>query len=614
MDRQFLGFYEDELRFLRELGDEFSKDYPKIAKRLSLDSSEIKDPYTERLLEGFAFLTARVRMRLDGDFPDFSAAMLNMLSPIFTAPMPSMAILEFKPDLLDSAVTTGSTIGRGTSLRSRPGGIETACEFQLGHDVELRSLLVDEVEYADHDARLQEVFPNRRNLRSLIRIRLRSGNDAILSDMALSTLEFYIAGQDDVPDQILGLISSAVQSLSYTPVGMDGKAITVPSHAIAVSGMSELENLLPQTPRTFSAYRLLKEYFALPARFRFFNVSMLGETIGRDDNSAFDINIGFDRAISGLGSKLSETTFRLYCAPAVNLFRRRADRIPFRPGREDHHVIVDRTRPDDFEVFSVEAVEGIKSSEDDRLAFAPLYASFEHDRQTTVDTFFQTTSSDWRSRNSRKLVYGGTETFVSLADGNGQPPDLDIKQLAVDTVCTNRGLPEMLRSGAEFTMQSGASTVASVTALVGPTQPRRSWVRDRISWKLLNALSVNHLNFDGTPEKNADLLRRMLMLFIDPDDQVTVMMVEGVLQLEAVPITCRLPVPGPASIVRGLEFRLTVRREAFRGVGVIGLALVLREYFARAVTINTVAKLSLYSENQGMIAAWPIQSGTRKII
>src|SRR5690606_11833344 len=77
MDPRLLDYYGQELQYIREMGAEFAQEYPKIAARLALSGLECADPYVERLLEGFAFLTARVQLRIDSEFPRFTQQLLN---------------------------------------------------------------------------------------------------------------------------------------------------------------------------------------------------------------------------------------------------------------------------------------------------------------------------------------------------------------------------------------------------------------------------------------------------------------------------------------------------------------------------------------------------------
>ena len=65
MDPRLLRYYNRELQHLNEMGAEFAKEFPKIAGRLGMESLPVADPYVERLIEGFAFLAARVQLKID---------------------------------------------------------------------------------------------------------------------------------------------------------------------------------------------------------------------------------------------------------------------------------------------------------------------------------------------------------------------------------------------------------------------------------------------------------------------------------------------------------------------------------------------------------------------
>ena len=113
MNEEFLDYYEKELYHIREMGGVFAQEYPKIASRLGLDAYSCADPYVERLLEGFAFLTARVQMKMDSEFPKFTQALLNSVYPHYLSPTPSMLIAEFEPRYSEPDLAKGSTLKRG---------------------------------------------------------------------------------------------------------------------------------------------------------------------------------------------------------------------------------------------------------------------------------------------------------------------------------------------------------------------------------------------------------------------------------------------------------------------------------------------------------------------
>ena len=88
--------YESELRYFREGGAAFAEAHPDQARMLRLDALEDRDPYVERLLEGVAFLSARVQERLDDDLPEYTQRLVGLLYPHFLTPFPSCCVLAFE--------------------------------------------------------------------------------------------------------------------------------------------------------------------------------------------------------------------------------------------------------------------------------------------------------------------------------------------------------------------------------------------------------------------------------------------------------------------------------------------------------------------------------------
>ena len=138
MDERLLAYYNAELRHLREMTGEFAREFPKIAARLALDreAKEVcPDPYVERLIEGFAFLAARVHLKMDSEFPRFTNTLLETVYPHYLSPVPSMGVVRFEPNLDDPGPENGFLLERSTALRANED--ETSCQFRTAHEVRL---------------------------------------------------------------------------------------------------------------------------------------------------------------------------------------------------------------------------------------------------------------------------------------------------------------------------------------------------------------------------------------------------------------------------------------------------------------------------------------------
>ena len=176
MDERLLDHYNNELRHLRETAAEFAREFPKIAERLAMDkdAKEIcPDPYVERLLEGFAYLAARIHLKLDAEFPRFTQSLLETVYPHYLPPIPSMAVVRFDPEENDGALAEGVVIPRGTLLRSNLGkGERTACTFQTAQAVRLLPLRITEARYFTRDL-IQLNLPPEVPAKAALRVRLR---------------------------------------------------------------------------------------------------------------------------------------------------------------------------------------------------------------------------------------------------------------------------------------------------------------------------------------------------------------------------------------------------------------------------------------------------------
>ncbi len=600
MDPRFLDLYEEELRFVREMGAEFAVSHPKIASRLRLAEGETPDPYVERLLDGFAFLAARVRLRMDNEFPQLTESLLAQILPNVTAPTPSAAILELKPDFSEGALKDGFRIPRGASFTARADGRSAACDFRLCAPVILRPLAIDDASYVDRPTELSAIGAGR-EVRAALRIRIRSVAPHPLSALNLKTLSVYFQGDGGVAEMALEAAAGRSVGLVVRPLEGTGGGKTLPKSAIRHAGFQADEALLPQTPENFTGHRLLQEYFIAPEKFRFLELAGLDKALSGDDARGADIFILLDREMADLRDRFTAETIRLHCAPAVNIFPRRADRVRHNSGDREHHVVVDRTRPRDFEIFAVESVEGVRDKGSERTRFAPLYRA-EADGKDA--------DGEFSVRRERSLVdddgYYGVETHLGLHQYGRAGSDPDITHLVVDTLCTNRALPKRLKRGGSLAPQS-AGPVAGAQFIDGPTAPRPPLSSAGPAWALVDLLSFSHATLSSGPAENAHALRAALGLFAGARAE-TARLIEGVIGLDVSRIVRRFPGDGPPAYASGVGLDLVVDDGAFRGAGSFTLAAVLEEFFARATTLNAVTEFAFSADGKERVR-WPVRTG-----
>jgi len=636
MDERLLELYERELRHLRETAAEFGRDYPKIAGRLSLDMDGkdlCPDPHVERLLEGFAFLAARVHLKLDAEFPRFTQGLLETVYPDYLSPLPSMAIVKLEPEEQEGALAAGFVIKRGTLLRSQLGkGERTACTFSTAQDVRLLPLTVAEGRYFTRD--LAELnLPRSLGGRAALRLRLRKTVPNPFGEIRADPMIFYIRGADELPGQIYEQIFAHKSRLVVqSPTGRDQKATILGPECVRRVGFAPEQALLPPAPHGFEGYRLLREYFAFPQRFLFFELAGFQSALAKLPGEELDLIILLDDVDTRLEGRVDKSCFEPYCTPVINLFEKKLDRILITNRFSEFHLMPDRNRPLDFEIYQVNSVTGYGETPDDERRFLPFYQARDTDLETSA---FYTVNrvprlfSDRERLTGRRSSYAGTDVFVNIVDGDMSPHRPDLRQLEIRALCTNRHLPIQMAKGvgrSDFSLDLSAP-VAAIRILQGPVLPRASLVlagqnpeqpqvaSGRFAWRLISHLSLNHLSLaDTNTETGAEGLREILRLYADPNDRQTLKQIDGLRNVRYQPIIRRVEMPGPITFARGLEITVLFDEAAFEGQGVFVLGTVLEQFFTKYVSLNSFTETVIATQQRKEIMRWPAQMGKRQIL
>ena len=386
MNRQFLNYYNTELQHLREMGGEFADEFPKIASRLSLDKFGCADPYVERLIESFAFLAARVHHKIDSEFPRFTQSLLDVIYPQYQAPTPSMAIVQFHPDMNEADLAEGFCLGRGTALRSIvEKGDKTACEFRTAHDVVLWPLQIVEASYDTQDPEVSELLSSL-SAKVAVRIRLKASAGLTFDKLAMKSVTFYLRGVNDELAMRLYEQFYTCGSAVFVQWRTQDKAQLrferLPGEPIKQVGFDQHQSMFPRDPRVFDGYRLLREYFSYPNRYMFVEISELTEKILHQvKTDQMDLIIPMEEVVGDLENNVDNSNFALFCTPVINLFEKRTSRIHLSNRFSEFHVVPERARPLDFEVYQVLRASGHGLRSGHEQVFLPLYSVNDIDRE-----------------------------------------------------------------------------------------------------------------------------------------------------------------------------------------------------------------------------------------
>ena len=622
MDPRLLRYYNLELQHLREMGAEFAQQFPKIAGRLGMNGLEVADPYVERLLEGVSFLAARVQLKMDAEFPRFTQALLEIVLPHYLSPVPSMLVAQCTPTLDDPNLAGGFVVPRGATMVGGLSGDDvTACQFRTAHDVTLLPIEVASASYFTFAPDLPlNTLPYGRRIRGGVRIRLKTIGQVPFREIALDHLPIYLTGREDAANALYELCLSSALGVLVTPGPRGGKAAVdvLPGGTVRPLGFDDDEALMPVTARSFHGYRLLIEYFACPQRFRFIDLTGLAPALQKATGDEVEIVVLLGRGDASLESVVDASNFALFCTPAINLFERRADRIHISEDSFEYHVVPDRTRPTDFEVFEVTGVVGHGAGARGEQEFLPFYAARSGGEHRASGYF--TTRREPRvtppgaRRRASRTSYASSEVFLGLVDEAQAPYAHDLRQLSVQTLCTNRDLPLQMPVGqglGDLTVEM-AAPLTSIRIVHGPSRPLSPLADGAVSWRAISHLSLNYLSLMNTSEQQgASALRELLELYAPTGDASARRQIEGIRSVAVRPVVRRLPGPGPIVFGRGHQTTLVVDEMAFEGGNAYLLGAVLDRYFARHVSVNSFVETVLQSASRGEISRWLPHWGTR---
>lgn len=632
-ESDFLEYYNRELNYIRESGKEFAEQYPKVAGRLGMQGIEVEDPYVERLLEGFSYLTARIHMKMDAEFPQFTHNLLEVLHPHFVAPTPSMSIKQFQLFEKPSSLEKGFTIPRRSNLSTKINGFSTI-EFTTGQDLTLWPVQLEEAEITGVpvDLPLKRMGFNDRNrpqVLSALRMRFSLHGKVSINDLeGFDSLSFFLHGHDHITHQLLELIMGH----SLAVICHDGERPMrwinrLPKEVIHHEGFEPGQSLLPVDPRVFQGYRILHEYFAFPQRFLFFSINDLSRGLkisspqSKDEKfQSFELVFLFDQAYPDLEANVNADNFQMNCVPAINLFSFPQFRVKVEPNLHQYHIVPQSSSPMDYEVYSVDAVEGLKSGSIESQPFKSMYNALSLDKGDHIGYYSTRREprqmSDMAKRKGTRTSYLGSEVFLNLADPLEPPFDTTINELNVQLTCTNRDLPLLLSAGEEISyLFSGFAPVRRVISLRGPTKPRPAIARGSYAWRLISHLNLNYASLmDLDEEQGAAALRELLRIYADVADGGIEKQINGIRKVSIKAMNSRLPLPGPIVYGRGVRISVEVDELSFSGISPYLFGAVLHQFFARHVSINLMAELVLSSLQRGKIAHWKPRMGARPVV
>ncbi|MFZ9757975.1 MAG: type VI secretion system baseplate subunit TssF [Burkholderiaceae bacterium] len=575
------SYYLAELTALRELGAEFAQRHPKIAGALDLGPEQSQDPHTERLIEAFAFLTARLQLDLDREFPRIAQSVIDHLCPALLQPTPSMSIARFEWQERLPGATTGLSIPAQTMLaaRSQEGVL---IRFRTGWETRLLPMTVGALKREDDGA---------------VTLCLQTLGQANLEDLDLSQLRFYLHGDWRTLTPLLELLLADTTKVSVGTELAQLRALPSPP---TLTGLGDNEGILPCPPSAHPAYSLLQEYFAFPHKFHFITLQGI-ENLGVKGKTLF-IRFHLGPSSSRM-AKLSEDNFQLSCVPVVNLFQRTTEPILVTDERHEWLVVGDHDQESSTEIHSLVEVSLSQPGADRPNLLSPFGAmgDFRGDSNQTL----------WMVRRDQSLRKDitGTDLFISFVDRSQsavRPPNTTIYAQAL---CCNRGLAEQVPAQTQCHMET-TNLGIKATLLLTPSTQKSPPLGGDAAWRLTRLVRLHHGNLLGPSA--LEQLQALLQLFAGEQRRDSEQ-IAGIVDVQARRGFQRLGQQPWASMLPGTEIDLRVDPKSFSAGSAVVFSAVLSRFFSLYTTVNNFTQTSLW-QGDDCLKRWPAATGYQELL
>lgn len=604
MDKNFLDYYRANLDHIRALGAEFAAEFPKIASRLELTGLDCQDPYVERLIEATAFLAARVEKKMNDGFPRMLETVLSSIAPHALFPMPSVGVMELAPDFGHKSVKTGALISPENKFEAPVPVSSTPCVFTPLWESKIFPFDISEAEYIIRG--IDAYCPASKDETAALRICFRTENGTYIKDIAPDYVDLFINMSENDSSELQRQLLTGIGKIYARSA--DGKVSEIEGLEISVPALEGDNLFMGRGPGRLSGLGVLQEFIAHPRLFKFIRLKGLENVFKNSSGLNAEIVITFRRRIPNFAVSLNGDALKMWCVPVINLFPKRSSRERTE-GAYEYHIVPERTTPLDYEVYYVNMVNFFNDNNERLFSAKSFYYADETFGKSNLEDYF-TIHRRKRLINkhkSQKSLYVGDETYISVSGKNWRQYRDQMTQFSADLLCSNGGLPMLLRSGS-YLKAVDSPAVASARFIGAPDQPKGPLISNgaKASWEKLSHVMLNISSVLWRPgEVPAHILKRIIAHYSCLPGDETAKITDGIKSVKTEPEMFRFIYKNcNVYFENGWRVVVTLSENRLEGIGFFMFACVLRNLIESFTPLNSCVEVVLHTEERGFITKW----------
>ena len=602
MTDQLLAYYHAELDYLRNSGSQFAQQYPKTAGMLRFDQHGSDDPLVSRLVESFAFLTAKITAQSAADEIALAKSLIQVLYPVGMMPIPAMTTIQLKPTKnLDRCLT----LNKHTALETTDK-IDQPCYFRTGYAVDVMPLSLH-CSVLKPIAECPNYLKSPAHAKAFITLTVKGLHQAFKHQhFPNKPLRCFLNAFKQSANQTYAYLFN--HQLSMQVIARNEEQImqsTTFVKPLSRVGFSSDDLLWPSKKPAFNHCQIFSEYTAFPEKHMYVDIKDFKQAITECDDINTEIILFFDAWDSTDESLFREDLFQLGCTPVVNLFAAKSKPILLDHQRTSYPIQVDsRLSRQSIEVYAVNALT-CWQQRGQIIDCQEMYQTTYYD-QNKPALFWQVEKNHtWMVKGD---VLAGYETSIHV---NTQILKDNNAHCTADLMCTNRDIASkvnLCQQGGEFKLKAEDHPHFQINCLHHATSVVREPLPQTMH-ELVSLLVQAHDQLFVPTAQSIDphALKKKLEALNRRQEESVSLIIDRISCMRCKRITRRYPHSDQLTYVQGIQIEISMDTANGSHEDYYLFMCVLNELMLHYCPVNSFFELCVVSSKDGRRQTWPPQ-------